>query len=274
MSFPMPLPKPLLPAVAFFSFLVAFGGLSSSARGNSSILAYSILGSFVVSPADPITSSTVLLRMSGRRRVDECSASIIAPDLLLTAAHCVLGFRPKDIEVLSMHRGISAYRIHPAYVMPEPVKAAWNDIAVLRLSGTLPPGFKPVAHIAGLETVDTGVTANDLSSGEPVTIAGFGISDYTNARRRFRSVGTLRKAILPLYHAVYHDSEMVLDQSEHGGTCDGDSGGPAFVSRQGQPVLVGVASSSGEGCDSYSIYTRIDRQLEFVKRAISELRNQ
>jgi secreted trypsin-like serine protease len=176
-----------------------------------------------------------------------CTASIIADDLILTAAHCLnwsnsdevrvafdaqpLSFsmqnNPKSrVDVLAKFQTVAVeeFVIHPLYE-----KSEYNhDMALLKLKGTIPKGFfsVPLLPQADLEMLSP-------KRKYQVTLAGFGMIDedpQTESK-------ILRKTKVS---ARFNELLFVTDQTEGTGGCHGDSGGPAYFEIKGRLFLVGV----------------------------------
>ncbi len=188
--------KQILLITLFFVFdahiAFALGGKASSLAG-----------------ADLETKSVMVLGSRG----SACSGTIIAPNIVLTAGHCVQGSPQLAV----------AYYEGQTPVLKTVVQTAVNptgvDMALVRVIG-LPARFTPV------ELVEN----NELAT--RYTVAGFGLQ----AVRNEASAGKLRKAeieSLPLSAArILHlgGANMSKDEmSAYLQVCKGDSGGSVFT---------------------------------------------
>ena len=202
-----------------------------------------------------------------------CGGSLIAPDTVLTAAHCLEGESVSNLDVRSGiidlvtdigdRSRVRQVRIHPRY---DPATNN-NDVAILQLVTPLPE-----APVAVAQPSQTGL----WRPGTLATITGWGDltgnSDYPT---------DMHEADVPLrsdedcaaaYGAGFVAGHMLCaGVPDVGGidTCQGDSGGPIVVDDAGTPVQVGL-TSFGDGCalaDFPGVYTRLDTYFApFIER--------
>jgi secreted trypsin-like serine protease len=235
-----------------------------------------IIGGVEIQNGDPILTSTVLLYDGSYL----CTGSLIAEDLIVTAAHCVL----KPINVKKLHVFFTTSLSQPGAANGAlPVVEAIanpnynpksdvnnNDIAMIKINGPLPSGYGPAQLMS----------RNDaLQTGETVVLAGFGESNPTAASGQQNGAGTLRKVDVQIQNAQFSPTEVLVNQTQGGGACHGDSGGPAFASRNGQLLLWGITSraypdnqAAAVDCNQGSVYTDILEQADFVNQAGQQLR--
>ena len=209
------------------------GGGSSESR--------SIIGGKDVDADDVIASSTVGILDKDRGAV-YCSGTIVGESLVLTAGHCAKT-NPRDMAVLfsnkipkqfeniqEISRPVIAGRVTPQWPkVKNGQEKNWGDMALLRIQGTIPAGFKVAEFLSD---------SNALHNGLMTTIAGFG---YVDGRRKTRTP-IMQKAEIPVFNSQFSDLEYLFDQTKGTGACHGDSGGPAFIQRNGKLIVVGVTS--------------------------------
>lgn len=214
-----------------------------------------------------------------------CSGTLVAPDIVLTAAHCqevedqigtiwviVDGMRPQEgqgtaIEVTQSVRDPSWDSLNVFGV----------DVAVLFLA--TPVTDRPPSPIM----------LTPLAAGDAITAVGYGTADVDDGgsagvQRYLAEEATIDcndtiEFLLDQWQMSQDDLDYALGGRELGdlavctnmadntGVCFGDSGGPAFASRDGVLEVAGVASFVSDGdCANYGFHARPSNALEFFRQ--------
>ena len=221
-------------------------------------------------PSDASQDAVVLLIHDDGTNQDSCTATLIAPNLVLTARHCVsnvgtAGFSCGADGVGSPEGAIGAdydpstLTIFTGVALPgasDPPAATGkkifhddaknlcnHDLALVLLDKAVPG-----AKLAALRLDDT------TKRGELVTTVGWGVTDKTfDPETRMQRTGVTIK-----YVGVDVTNDVASNEFEVGESiCEGDSGGPALsaagaivgvVSRGGNDVANPDADIPGSGC--------------------------
>lgn len=205
-----------------------------------------------------------------------CSGAVVAEagasrsTVVLTAAHCVEGLRPDELDVLAKSQSgylpdtrlpVSAIALHP----DADTEDLRHDLALLRLAAPAPvAGFPLVAPSDEIR----------WAPGEPLFVEGYGVFSPDLTMDPYGRYASITRDADSVCRAAYPDAfsadDMLcgIDRVEGGDACKGDSGGPlTTTSANGQPVnLVGVVSWGG-GCGDYDlpgVYARVATMLPFA----------
>jgi secreted trypsin-like serine protease len=216
-----------------------------------------IVGGSRVSTSDAIAKSTVALVMPDGWQF--CTGSLVSAKIVVTASHCLEGYEENSLYVafgtVAQNGSYASSRLRyatRAVMNPNFDTAAMdldvatrapNDIAILVLNAAAPAGYAPVKMLAASDA---------LTVGETLTLAGFGLINAF-----YGTSGVLRKVDVKLAKVATAAKEIEYGPSGGKSACMGDSGGPAFVKRNGKLVLVGVTSRGAGTCDADGIYTDV-----------------
>ena len=207
--------------------------------------------------ADLLNSQVVMLVSypQDHSYYDTCTAELIAPSLLVTAAHCVdaadhVGllfgiFTDQDGSQfrLSALTPVGTVTAHPQY---DSTTSA-NDIGVVELLSPLLPAPLALNRTA----------ADPTWVSAAAEISGYGLTNVNDPSSAYVRNHAVTQVVD--FNSAF---VQVGDSTRH--TCVGDSGGAAIMTIGGARVLIGVDSHGPPGCTDPSQFTRMDTQLGFL----------
>jgi len=193
-----------------------------------------------------------------------CTASVVAPRVLITARHCVrqnegLGayYPVSGWHVLvgpSVYSAVAEYRVSDVR-STDGAGIDNNDFAVMILDRDFTYGTKRWAFMPW----------PGFMNGARITAIGYGqtrFNDPDSSGTKYRRDGTVQ-ALGPLRDWALGDREF-MSMGEN--TCQGDSGGPLLYN----DVVVGVVSRGEEGCTGRGWMTRVSSYADMVRQALRD----
>ena len=236
--------------------------------------AASLLGSACFSPAQALVGGARVDQESIGRSVltivgspgNFCSGTLIAPTLVLSAAHCVTpgaSYKIVQYDAERQPQLLAVKRVadHPQF-NAQGIKAhrASADVALLQLNEPL----------SGKTTLPLGIPLEPFEAGQGYTIAGIGVA----TRGDGKSGGTVRSAQLV---STSHPGKLqirLLDPATNNeraglGGCTGDSGGPVLQQQNGRSVVIGViswstAAKNAAGCGGLTGVTPLTLYRDWI----------
>ncbi|MCA0994444.1 trypsin-like serine peptidase [Alloyangia pacifica] len=178
----------------------------------------------------------------GYNRRGMCSGTLVAPDLVLTAAHCVAGaegdpLRPERLHFVAGwlggdyadHAAVASYEVHPQAYAGHRIDIE-HDLALLTLAQPLE-----------VTPLTLGGTLGDAPA-PPFAVIGYHDLRPNRLSARFDCGGALDHALLRLSCPVRH----------------GNSGGPVLTQTDGNWRIIGVVSATNA---QTSLAVPVDRWL-------------
>ena len=211
---------------------------------------------------DTADSAVVLLYMTvpGQQGGALCTGEVISPHVVLTAAHCTGGEDPSvtnatwrvflgnDFSTATAADMLAVKEAHynPSFSINN--LPGGNDVGVAIMQNALPSTIVPLAYNrAPMDSFD----------GQPVRFVGYGLDNgtaQTGAGVKRTTTTTLADHTALLLHFIDGTHE----------TCNGDSGGPAFMTLGGKETIVGLTSYGDVNCTAGGYDTRVDAMAAWI----------
>lgn len=249
--------------------------LAAALLALSSAPTLAVFGGKPVHDSEPLAKSVAAILYHDGSGAHLCTAVLLGPKLLLTAAHCTEGNRAaiKVIFGTTLH-DIGDDRLRTVAAIARAGKTSAgkgkyayqdpDDLALVVLGSPAPSGSRPTGR------------AGSAPSPAAVTIAGYGAtSELRNpndaGQRRLGFDGILRTVSVPIAGA---DSVLLVgNQGQGTGACTGDSGAPAFADGHLVGILVGVSSprASNDYCRGTAWFANLGRWRDWIETTARDL---
>jgi len=258
--------------LAGLACLVLISSCGDRGHQNFQLTSSHIIDGKIIDAQDSLARYTV--GVTNKNVLMVCTGTIIAENIILTAAHCVEHDEAKDMRVVFGSKirdpkntvSAEAVSIHKDYIHDTNID---NDIALIKIVGKIPSSYKVLDVERSSQLL--------LEKGTLIKVAGFGKNK--NGFFGGGGAGILRKGQVTLDEYSAEEKLLVLDQTNENGICNGDSGGGAFVELDGELIQLGVNSfvpskksgfSKGD-CKKKSYLTNIAYYLDWIQLRIAEL---
>jgi hypothetical protein len=194
-----------------------------------------------------------------------CSGVALAPDLVLTAAHCMLpgaSYKLVEFDVARQPalKDIATIARHPEFDVNAALRhRVTADVALVKL-------------VAPLRTVPAllAPAGGSVAAGDRFVVAGYGVAVYGDGK----TGGTVRAATLVATGQPGTLQIRLADPATKGdraglGACTGDSGAPVYRESGGVLAVIGVVSWStgpalSDGCGGLTGVTPLTRYRTWI----------
>jgi hypothetical protein len=210
----------------------------------------------------------------GEYSFSACTATLITPEVLLTAAHCgndypleaVIAFGAAffgpDMDSIELEVGLSNLVVHPDYDplenTPTGTHYGSHDISVITLE-------EPVTTITPALLRRNELTLED--EGRELVSVGFGITGPS------ADDGGIKRSATLLVDQLWQGFVLSRNAANpnEANICSGDSGGPMFEVTDGRLIEWAVHSWGDQGCAQRSGSTRVDMLYEWILDQVEDV---
>lgn len=185
----------------------------------------------------------------------ECSGTVIAAQVFLTAAGCIAD--DSDASHYEVLGGATPFvtpdwTANVSSVVPNPAYDSMtlaNDTGVLLLASA--PPVSPLAWLAS----DPG---GAYGLGSLFTTVGYGVSNAQSLQ------GDGVKRMVDIAISAADASTFSIDASHGKSPCLGDTGGPALEDVNQVETVIGLVAYGDQSCAQYAVYQRTDANATFI----------
>jgi hypothetical protein len=181
-----------------------------------------------------------------------CSGTLVAPAVFLTAGHCTVSLPTSRVSVtFDATPDLATSSLRSGTAVTDPAfghdRADLHDLAVVLLDA-------PVASVEPARLPAAGLLDRSPLRGATFTNVGYGHAERASGGEP-RFLGGGERCVSTSMFASLTQSWLKLD-SQDGGVCYGDSGGPRFLGDSN--LLVATTSGGSSTCEGTAASYRLD----------------
>lgn len=260
-------------AICFGALLLSLIGVSLLLAPKTSAITYG----FVDTNNTFRNTGAFVVKSSNGQIFPICSGTLITPNVFLTASHCTVFYTQElapagDVAYVSLDQSIpfgdltsnKTQLLPVAHVVSNPgynqSQSDSGDIAVLILARNV-RGVTP-ATLPACGLLDQLATQNGLKTAM-FTSAGYGVQNrvVSGGVPFFQDINPVPRMFSFSSFNSLNGGYLRLSQNPstgNGGTCFGDSGGPNFLTVNGQQLIVSITITGDSVCRSTNVDYRLD----------------
>jgi secreted trypsin-like serine protease len=193
-----------------------------------------------------------------------CTGTLIGPHTVLTAGHCLYKRETRDLVFVQGTYALDQGNIRrraTAKAMPNDGDFRYDDPSLHDDVGLLYVGDPAATETMKLHVGEPPL--RDLVKHQrELAFIGFG---YTLVRGNKAGLGTKRHVDMPINGFAARTFTYRVARKN---TCNGDSGGPAFVESANELWLAGITSSGDTPCTDHGTDTRVESFMSWISPRI------